>query len=383
MASLGFEMPAGALGRPHAMAAPEAARRLSPRSRSIIWLTLAFWLSNFALQTLGSMLADHPHLAAVTGMRVLAMLFGLALCGLIHWVLTRPNMTRWRRRVLVLALMAPVCAESFAWVNFFAEMAVDPSLSLANFTWAGAVRTISFWTWFFLAWAGLYLALSYSFDVQAEQIRSAELQARAHAAQLKALHSQINPHFLFNSLNSVSALILDGEAAKADSMVSKLSNFLRMGLSIDPSATSPRASEIALQRAYLEIEQLRYPDLEVEVELPAELENALVPSLILQPIVENAVKYGVAGSPPPSRIAIKASRDGPSEDRLVIEVTDSGRVGGKPTPPGAGIGLRNVGERLRLLYGARQSLDRGPTDPSASLGTGGYRVRLTLPVERL
>jgi LytS/YehU family sensor histidine kinase len=312
-------------------------------------------------------------------MRALAMLFGLALCGLSTGA--RPRLSSWRRRVIVLALMAPVCAESFAWVNFFAEMAADPSLNLSALSWAGVVRTISFWTWFFLAWAGLYLALSYSFDVQAEQIRSAELQARAHAAQLRALHSQINPHFLFNSLNSVSALILDGEAAKADSMVSKLSHFLRMGLSIDPSATIPLASEIALQRAYLEIEQLRYPDLDVEVELPAELEDALVPSLILQPIVvENAVKYGVAGSLPPSRIAIRANweSDGEAgEGRLAIEVTDSGGSANKPIPPGAGIGLRNVGERLQLLYGARQSLDKGPSED------GGYQVRLTLPVERL
>ncbi len=93
MASLGYELAPGTLGRPQVMAAPEAARRLSPRSRSIVWLTLAFWLSNFALLTLGSLLSDRPNLAAVTGMRALAMLFGLALCGLIHWVLTRPNLT--------------------------------------------------------------------------------------------------------------------------------------------------------------------------------------------------------------------------------------------------------------------------------------------------
>src|SRR3546814_9842778 len=86
---------------------------------------------------------------------------------------------------------------------------VDPNLNLSNFTWTAAVNTIAFWTWFFLAWAGLYLALMYSFDVQDEQRRSAELRERAHVAQLRALHSQINPHFLFNSLNSVSALILD------------------------------------------------------------------------------------------------------------------------------------------------------------------------------
>ena len=344
----------------------------SARTRAIVWLTLAFWLSNFLLLNIGTALSGNVHLAGIVGMRALALLFGLLLCYGIHRVLNRPRLSSWRRRILALALMAPVAAESYAWVQFFAEMAVDPAVGWGNVTWPAVVRTISFWTWFFLAWAGLYLALLYSFDVQEEQQRVAELQAQAHAAQLRALHSQINPHFLFNSLNSVSALILDGKPSEADAMVTLLSQFLRMGLAVDPGEKIPLASEIALQRAYLDIERLRYPDLDVTIDLPAGLENALVPSLILQPVIENAVKYGVAGSLPPTRIAVAAREQ---DGRLCIEVTDAG-TGAKPTAPGAGIGLRHIAARLDLLYGGQGSLASGP------LAEGGYRVRITLPVER-
>ena len=342
------------------------------RSRAIIWLTLGFWVSNFLLLTLGTALAGNPHLGGIAGMRALAMLFGLLLCYGLHRVLSRPGMASLRKRILFLALVAPIAAEGFAWVTFFAEAAADPTLSIHNFTWSSAVRTISFWTWFFLAWAGLYLALSYSFDVQEERQHSAELQVQAHAAQLRALHSQINPHFLFNSLNSVSALILDGRSADAEAMVTKLSQFLRMGLAVDPSAAIPLASELALQRAYLDIERLRYPDLEIDVALPAELEAALVPSLILQPIVENAVKYGVSGSPPPARISISATQE---RERLRLEVKDSGS-GANPPVRGVGIGLHHVTERLRLLYGKEGGLDHG------RMAEGGYLVVLTLPLER-
>jgi LytS/YehU family sensor histidine kinase len=136
-----------------------------------------------------------------------------------------------------------------------------------------------------LAWAGLYLALMYSFDVQDEQRRSAELREQAHVAQLRALHSQINPHFLFNSLNSVSALILDRNSEKAEEMVVKLARFLRLGLAADPTRKIPIEVEMELQRTYLEIEQLRYPDLAVDFSLPEAIKDALVLSLILQPIV--------------------------------------------------------------------------------------------------
>jgi LytS/YehU family sensor histidine kinase len=241
------------------------------------------------------------------------------------------------------------------------------------FTWSGAVRTIAFWTWFFLAWAGLYLALSYSFDVQEERQHSAELKEQAHVAQLRALHSQINPHFLFNSLNSVSALILDGNTDMAEDMVTKLARFLRLGLAADPTRKIPLALEIELQRAYLEIEQLRFPDLEFAVHVPEELANALVPSLILQPIVENAVKYGVAGALPPSTIEIQGSS---SDGQLLLHVTDSGKMTPKAAAEGAGIGLNNVRERLGLIYGEHRS-----ELTSGRIADGRFRTQLSLPLE--
>jgi len=359
-------------GRAMAAAAHGPHAWTSARGRAIIWLTLAFWLSNFVLLNLGTFLSGNPHIAGIVAMRALSLLFGLLLCYLIHLVLNRPSMATLRRRIIALAIMAPVAAESFAWATFFADMAADPTVGLDTFTWSNAVRTVSFFTWFFLAWAGLYLALLYSFDVREERYHSAELQAQAHEAKLRALHSQINPHFLFNSLNSVSALILEGKADEAESMVAKLSRFLRMGLAVDPSDRIPLEKELALQRAYLEIERLRYPDLEVEIALPGALEPALVPSLILQPLVENAVKYGVAGSPPPARITIRAKQEG---ERLIVDVIDGGGSI-KPPAAGSGIGLRHVAERLRLLYGERAALTHG------RLPEGGYRVRIAMPMER-
>jgi LytS/YehU family sensor histidine kinase len=327
-------------------------------------------VSQYVLLTLSTALAGNQHLAGIIPVRFGEMLLGLVFSFGIHLMLRRLPTTR--KRLIALAIVAPIAAEAFAWAVFFAEAAVDPSLSLKNFSWANAIRTILYWSWFFLAWAGTYLAVSYSFDVREEQLRTAEIRERAHTAQLRALHSQINPHFLFNSLNSVSALILDGRVQPADEMVTKLARFLRLGLAADPTERIALSAEMELQRIYLEIEQLRYDDLEVEFSLPPELETAQVPALILQPIVENAVKYGVAGAPPPASIRVKAWAE---DERLILEVADSGK--GKPkSPGGAGIGLANVLQRLRLIYGEdKVQLDAGRADG------GSFQVRLAFPLE--
>ena len=230
---------------------------------------------------------------------------------------------------------------------FFIEAAVDPSLKPQDFTWARAVRTISFWTWFFLAWAGMYLALSYSFDVREEQQRAAEIRERAHVAQLRALHSQINPHFLFNSLNSVSALILDGSVDRAEEMVTKLARFLRLGLAADPTdkiALAPRSScSGPISRSSscgTRISGRHFAS-------PTNSTRRLVPALILQPIVENAVKYGVAGARPPASISIKAVDVG---HRLAAwRCSIAGRA--RAQASGGGIGLANVQPAARLIYG--------------------------------
>lgn len=340
------------------------------RTRALLWLTLIFWGSNLVLLTLGTALSRNAHLLELTGMRVVATVAGLGLCFLIHLLLRRPGLSTTRKRLIALVIVAPIAAETFAWTSFFAEASVEPALRSVQITGSAVIRTISFWTWFFLAWSGLYLAVTYSFDLREEQQQSADLREREHVAQLRALHSQINPHFLFNSLNSVSALILDRKVEQAEEMVGKLARFLRLGLAADPTEKIALAAEIGLQRAYLEIEQLRYSDLRIDISVPDALEGARVPALILQPIVENAVKYGVAGAPPPATIAIDASAEG---SQLILKVRDSGKGGGKT---GAGIGLANIRQRLQLIYGAENAdLHAGP------VADGGFEVALTLPLE--
>ncbi len=360
------------LDPPHVEAfepSPDLAALRDQRVRAVVWLTLIFWVSNYLLLTLATALTGNVHLRGIVLVRCGELLVGLCFSFGIHLMLRR--LTTTRKRLIALAIFAPILAETFAWGVFFAEATVDPSLTLAVVTWAAVVRTISFWTWFFLAWAGMYLAVSYSFDVREEQQRAAEIREREHTAQLRALHSQINPHFLFNSLNSVSALMLDGAVARADEMVGKLARFLRLGLAADPADKIELSAEIELQRTYLEIEQLRYQDLVVTVTVPEELEAAEVPALILQPIVENAVKYGVAGAPPPASIALQASATG---GRLTLEVVDSGKGHG-PTTSG-GIGLANVHQRLGLIYG-----EDNVGLSTKRLADGSFHVLLEFPLE--
>jgi LytS/YehU family sensor histidine kinase len=342
------------------------------RVRATLWLTLIFWLSLLVTLTLAAALAQNPRVVEIGLMRLAVTFVGLFFCYLIHLLLRKPFLSTTRKRLIALAIVAPIFAEIFAWTSFFALAAVDPTVTIKNFTWAGAVNTISFYTWFFLAWAGLYLALSYSFDVQEEQRQIAELRERTHVAQLRALHSQINPHFLFNSLNSVSALILDGKIGLADEMVGKLARFLRLGLAADPTSKIPFSSELELQRTYLSIEQLRYQDLQVRFDVPEDLADAMVPALILQPIVENAVKYGVASAPPPATIEIKAWK---TAGRLHIEVRDSGKSTGHKAGSG-GIGLSNVRQRLRLIYGEDRTELR-----AGKLADGSFEVELAFPLE--
>jgi signal transduction histidine kinase len=252
----------------------------------------------------------------------------------------------------VFNLFFPDSSPGFGWVEF-----------ASDYAWR-------FWIWF--ATSGTILAMSYAFDIREREERIRTLQALAHSAQLRALHSQINPHFLFNSLNSVSALILDRKVNEADEMVTKLARFLRLGLAADPTDKIALSSEIELQRTYLEIEQLRYEDLEIDFSVPAELDAAMVPALILQPIVENAVKYGVAGAPPPARIAVRAWNE---DRRLMLEVTDSGK-GHPAKAQGAGIGLANVLQRLKLIYG-----DDNAELTAGRIEDGSFQVRFKLPLE--
>ena len=186
-------------------------------------------------------------------------------------------------------------------------------------------------------------------ELAAAREAASRAQAAASAASLAALRYQLNPHFLFNTLNAISSLIVIKEYDAADTMLAKLSEFLRATLSSQPDALLPLEDELATLQHYLEIESARFGErLAVEFVCPPQLNRALVPGFLLQPLVENAIKYALAPSATPVPIRVEAAKDG---DTLVLCVEDDGTEQDKPAQAGMGVGIANIRQRLRTLYG--------------------------------
>jgi two-component system, LytTR family, sensor kinase len=235
------------------------------------------------------------------------------------------------------------------------------------------------WLFFYIGWSAFYIAVQAQAQALGAQRRLADAENAAQAAQVRALRYQVNPHFLFNTLNSLSSLVMTGRSDRAETMLLALSTFFRTSLSLDPSADVSLAEEIDLQRLYLDIEMARFPDrLTVEIDVPTELEQARMPALLLQPIVENAIKYGVSKSRKAVVIRIEARHL--DNRRMLLEISNKLKHGGKDELPaatheGTGLGLANVCQRLEARWGNRASCRYGP------MNGGGYKVSLTLPVE--
>lgn len=235
------------------------------------------------------------------------------------------------------------------------------------------------WLFFFAAWSAYYLATEAQAQVLTAKRQAAEAETAAQSAQLQALRYQINPHFLFNTLNSLSSLVMTGRSDRAEAMLLALSTFFRSSLSLDPSADVTLAEEIDLQRLYLDIETTRFPDrLQVEIDVPKDLNQARLPALLLQPIVENAIKYGVSKSRKAVVIRIEAKKT--ADGRMLLEISNRLKNGGKNELPaatheGTGVGLANVCQRLETRFASRSSCRFGP------MTDGGYKVSLVMPVE--
>jgi LytS/YehU family sensor histidine kinase len=235
------------------------------------------------------------------------------------------------------------------------------------------------WFFFFAAWSAFYMAMLAQADALRAQRRLADAEGAAQAAQVRALRYQVNPHFLFNTLNSLSSLVMTGRTDRAEGMLLALSTFFRTSLSLDPTADVTLAEEIDLQRLYLDIEKARFPDrLHVEIDVPPSLEQARLPTLILQPIVENAIKYGVSKSRKAVIVRIEARHL--DDHRMVVEISNRLKTGGKEelaaaTHEGTGVGLANVCQRLDARFGNRASCRFG------AMTGGGFKVSLTMPVE--
>lgn len=227
--------------------------------------------------------------------------------------------------------------------------------------------------WVFGSVYAMSLAISYSTEVHEREEEIASLAALAQDAQLRALRSQLNPHFLFNALNSIAALIQDNRPEQAEQTTENLADFLRITLSLDPQRQLTITEETALQRIYLDIQEVRFPTrLNIKFDIEPAVEDALVPNLILQPLVENSIKYAVARSSAPVTIHIRAEAAG---DKLQIIVEDDGgNASGSAPAKGNRMGLANVAQRLSAHFGDDASLSFGPLD------SGGFRNSILLPL---
>jgi len=228
-----------------------------------------------------------------------------------------------------------------------------------------------------LSWSGLYFGSKYYQMLQIEKQNVLKANAVAHQAQLKMLRYQLNPHFLFNTLNAISTLILIEENKTANTMVTKLSEFLRYSLDKDPMKKVTLESEMQALQLYLAIEKVRFEDrLHLDFQINENCQQALVPSMILQPLAENSIKHAIAVQEQGGSITISVNR---FADDLLIEVADNG--------PGAdiidgnlhresGVGLANTRDRLQALYNEKFSLVVSHNQPS------GVKVNLRMPFQQ-
>jgi len=391
---------------------------------------LGFWLFYFAVVTLRSALIGFDDQLSMLGRRALVTLVSMAVTYVFYILLRRGAPVSLGRSIAAAAVLAIPAAVIYSTVNWYAFDDIDkkneqayhghqkkttsvvvsrPSVpdvppddgtipeppeppsppqmvtvQMGEMTKEKELTPVQLIAdnsangyFFFVAWAALYLALCYAAEVGALERRTAGLRAAAQAAELRALRYQVNPHFLFNTLNSLSSLVMTGKRAAAEQMIINLSNFFRTSLSGDPTDDVQLDEEIRLQRLYLDIEAVRFPDrLTVDIQIPETLLAACVPGLILQPLVENAVKYGVARTTRAVTIRIRAYE---GADRLTLTIEDNGDA--QPDTPqidaqGTGVGLRNVRDRLTARFGDAADCNWG------AMPGGGFGVTLNMPLVR-
>lgn len=388
--------------------------------RTVLFSMVVLWATYFILATLRSMVMDFGLQWELGWRRLVVTAAGVALT-VVLWLLLRlfDNRALWIKISAAIALALPV-ALAIGQVNYivFKDMTAameqayaqknnlnlrrDESGNLLVEVPGGsggpgqgaaveprsviiepAEMTSDFWRklldvalgryFLLLAWASTYFALLAGVQARGAQAREEQFRSAAKAAELRSLRYQVNPHFLFNTLNSLSALVMIGKADSAEKMIQTISRFYRHSLATEPTADVALRDEFDLQRLYLDIEAVRFPTRLVTVfDLPPDLEDARVPGMILQPLVENSVKYAVSPVSRPVTITLAAREE---FDRLVITVSDDGPGVPQGTTHGFGIGLANVRDRLEARFGPDIGFASAPVPD-------GYCTEIRIPLSR-
>jgi signal transduction histidine kinase len=264
---------------------------------------------------------------------------------------------------LVISIVASALSGLLRWlagISVYTELPdVIVSSIVAMFGWSVTRYTMI---------AAAYHAVAYHREVRERDARAARLESALLKARLESLQGRLHPHFLFNTLNSIGALIHDQPDA-AERMLGSLADLLRASLHADPSAEVPLEQELDLVRQYVSIQQMRFTDrLNVSFDVAPDARHALVPHLLLQPLVENAIRHGIAPREAPGHVRIAAGRQ---DDRLRLIVEDDG-VGmseGRADTAGSGFGLTGTRARLEQLYGTAARVDLQRRTPAGMTAT--------------
>jgi two-component system LytT family sensor kinase len=347
-------------------------RLVRDRGRLFWILNLAGWAGYTLAAWMGALAHEKPE-------SYFDVIFAVAVAGLIISILLRLIYRQlWGRSPLTLAVgMLVACyVFSFGWQWLHNVLYWDWVKNswrpehLMDFV-SGILGSF----YILLCWSGLYFGIKYYLRLQEQTEQTLKATSAAHQAQLKMLRYQLNPHFLFNTLNAISTLILDGANETANKAVSRLSDFLRYTLDNDPLSRVTLGSELSAIDLYLEIEKVRFGDrLVIEKSIEAKAQDALVPSLILQPLIENAIKYAITPSEDGGTLRISARVQ---HKTLVLQISDSGPGlgNGNNGQKSSGVGLKNTRERLLQLYGDGQAFTLAPNEPS------GLRITINIPYE--
>ncbi|MRV71606.1 sensor histidine kinase [Duganella sp. FT92W] len=301
----------------------------------------------------------------------------LFLVACLLWLipLTLLQRAMWRRdwSLLRMGLVLLVITYAMAITNALLGQRFGIALGMeTGYQWDKLARGLDSCWLALIAFCAVHAVAAYYLSLQQVRLHLAQAQGAARDAELRALRLQVNPHFLFNSLNAVSALVSAQSNREANRMLASLSDFLRATLAHDGRHEHSLADELALLDAYLAIEKARLGErLRLTMKAGPDLLDSVVPYLMLQPLVENAIRHGIAPLSTPGRLDILVEREG---ERLLIDVRNDGQ---KHPHSGTGIGLANVRERLRHLYGTEQQVDAG-------WGMGGrFQVRIAMPLRAM
>ncbi|MFC4291418.1 sensor histidine kinase [Sphingorhabdus arenilitoris] len=345
----------------------------SNKNRAFWNLHSAGWAGAIALRA-ASALAGGQQLSflltllisAVTGYSV-----SLLLSVVYRSVIDRRPIVTWSVTLLAVALGSGLYAYIDAWVN----QTMRPTAEGSPFVqlWLAALYIDGI---LLGAWSALYYAINFFVRAEEQQDQMLRLEAQATTAQLTMLRYQLNPHFLFNTLNSISTLVLLKQTEQANAMLSRLSSFLRFTLINQAEAKVPISQEVETLKLYLEIEKMRFEErLRPKFDIDPAAHDALVPSLLLQPLVENAIKYAVTPKEEGADIAVAVQLAG---KKIRITVSDSGpglQEGQSDPKLSTGVGMANTKERLMQAYGDAQIFRHGKSQ------SGGFEVFIEMPYQ--